>query len=55
MSSQLPLDTMTLAEKLETMEALWADLSKTPQQLPLPQWHGEVLEERRRLVKEGKL
>lgn len=55
MSIQLPLGTMTLSEKLETMEALWADLSKTPQQLPLPKWHGEVLEERRRLVKEGKL
>jgi hypothetical protein len=55
MTMQLPLSTMTLAEKLETMEALWADLSKPNEKLPLPAWHGEVLEERRRLAKEGKL
>ncbi len=26
----IPLDKMSLAEKLEAMEALWADLSRTP-------------------------
>lgn len=55
MSIDLPLDKMTLADKLATMEAIWADLSKRPDDLPSPEWHKEILEERRRLVAEGKL
>jgi len=51
----LPLETMTLAEKLEAMELLWADLSRQPAALPSPQWHREVLQERRRRVAEGTL
>ena len=55
MSIDLPLDKMTLAEKLEAMELLWADISRTPNKIPSPVWHGEVLAERRRLVEQGKL
>lgn len=55
MSIELPLNQMTLAEKLETMELLWADISKKPDALPSPVWHQEVLAERKRLVAEGKL
>lgn len=55
MSIDLPLDKMTLADKLATMEAIWADLSRRPDDLPSPEWHKEILEERRRLVAEGKL
>lgn len=54
MSFDLPLDKMTLADKLATMEAIWADLSKRPDDLPSPEWHKEILEERRRLPGEGK-
>ena len=43
----IPLDKMSLAEKLEAMEALWADLSRTPSQVPVPDWHREVLKARR--------
>jgi len=39
----IPLDKMSLAEKLEAMEAIWADLSQTPSQVPIPDWHREVL------------
>jgi hypothetical protein len=55
MSIDLPLETMTLADKLEAMETLWADISKQPAALPSPAWHREVLQERRRLVEEGEL
>jgi hypothetical protein len=55
MSINLPLEKMTLADKLEVMEALWADLSRTPADLPSPDWHRDILNERRRLVAEGKL
>ena len=55
MSIDLPLDKMTLADKLEAMELLWADISKRPGQLPSPAWHKDVLDERRRLVEAGQL
>jgi hypothetical protein len=55
MSIDLPLDNMTLAEKLKAMEVLWADISRRPADLPSPDWHKDVLDERRRLVAEGKL
>ena len=54
MSVELQLDKMTLAEKLATMELIWADLSRDPSDVPSPAWHRAVLEERKRLVVEGK-
>lgn len=55
MSIELPLDQMTLADKLETMELLWADISKTSAAIPSPDWHRDILAERKRLAAEGKL
>ena len=39
MSIDIPLEKMTLADKLEAMELLWADISKQPTDLPSPEWH----------------
>lgn len=50
----LPLDQMTVADKLSMMEMLWADLCRTPENVPTPAWHGEVLAEREQLLREGK-
>ena len=55
MPVELPLAEMTLADKLLTMEALWADLSRRADQVPSPDWHRDVLQERKRLVEEGQL
>jgi hypothetical protein len=55
MSIHLPLDSMTLADKLEAMETLWADISRIPTEVPSPAWHREVLEERRLMVEQGKV
>ena len=55
MSIDLPLEKMTLADKLEAMELLWADISRRPADLPSPDWHKDVLDDRRRLVAAGKL
>lgn len=55
MSIDLPLGQMTLAEKLEAMESRWADLSRTPNDVPSPEWHKKILDDRRQLVAEGKL
>ena len=54
MSATLQLDRMTLEEKLRAMDALWENLSRNEKNIPVPQWHKELLDERERLVKEGK-
>ena len=50
----ISLDSLTTAEKLLLMERLWVDLSRRPQDIPSPAWHGELLDERRRAVREGR-
>ncbi|HXT10690.1 MAG TPA: addiction module protein [Candidatus Angelobacter sp.] len=45
---------MPFREKLLVMEAIWEDISREEQRLEVPQWHKDVLDERERLVAEGK-
>ena len=45
MNAVLPLDKMTVAEKLQAMEELWADLSRDDS-FASPAWHEGVLKER---------
>jgi len=54
MTVMLPVDQMTVEEKLRTMEILWDDLRRNEENIPVPQWHKELLDERERLVREGK-
>jgi hypothetical protein len=44
---------MTVAEKLRIMEELWEDLRERAENVPLPQWHKDVLDERERLIESG--
>jgi len=54
MPAELPLKQMDVREKLAAMEALWEDLSRTPEVIESPAWHREVLEGRQKRVAEGK-
>jgi len=54
MSVDVSLSQLSTAEKLELMERLWVDLSRHPQDVPSPAWHGAVLEERREAVRQGR-
>ena len=54
MSAAIEISRMTLEDKLRTMEALWDDLCRREENVPVPQWHKDVLDERQRLVEEGK-
>ena len=51
MQYNLPLQDMSLSDKLQVMETLWADLSKQKSGYTPPDWHGEILEERKKRVK----
>jgi hypothetical protein len=53
MSTALPLDQMTIEEKLIAMDELWADLSRNQQEFESPRWHGAVLKEREDRAKQG--
>jgi len=53
MAYTLPLEEMDTAEKLRLMEALWADLSKEPASVPVPDWHVEILSEREESANKG--
>lgn len=53
MDVTLPLAEMSIAEKLRTMEALWADLSRNEGDVPVAEWHKEILDERQRQFDEG--
>lgn len=53
MSVNLQLDQMTTKEKLQVMEALWADLCSRAS-VAMPQWQKDILDHRQRLIDEGK-
>jgi len=35
------------------MESLWEDLSRSPQAIESPEWHNNILDERRQRVADG--
>ena len=53
MSIELPLDKMSVAEKLEAMETIWSSLCQNPGDVQSPGWHQEVLAERTRRLEQG--
>ncbi len=53
-ASSLPIESLTIAEKLLLMERLWQDLSRRPTDVPIPEWHGDILSQRRAAVDEGR-
>lgn len=54
MSIALPLESMTVGEKLDAMEAIWDSLARNPDAFESPAWHADVLREREREVEAGK-
>lgn len=54
MEAALPLDRMTVDEKLRALERIWQDLCRNEAAIPSPQWHLDVLEARESRLKEGR-
>lgn len=55
MQVTLPLDKMTVEEKLDLIEEIWKDLDRNAEDIPSPAWHADVLREREQQVREGKM
>ena len=52
METNLPLDSMSVVEKLHLMEAIWDSLRHEPE-LPTPDWHKNILAERTQKLENG--
>jgi hypothetical protein len=54
MDLALPLDQMTIDEKLRALQEIWEDLCHTSEDIPSPAWHADVLAAREERVRQGK-
>ena len=55
MIAQSEIRQLTLSEKLELLEAVWSEISSNPDQVEVPQWHKDILDERQQAVEEGRV
>ena len=53
MQVTLPLEEMSIEEKMQTMETLWDALCKKADSLASPSWHKDILNEREKRIKNG--
>ena len=53
MAVSLPLERMSVEEKLQAMESLWDDLCSKAGGISSPTWHEDVLAERDAMQKHG--
>jgi len=44
---------MSISERLRTMEAIWDSLLYDNAEIPSPEWHKNVLAERKKTIDEG--
>ncbi|MEX0886019.1 MAG: addiction module protein [Phycisphaeraceae bacterium] len=47
------IESMSVAERLRTMEQLWDTLQRQPADVPSPAWHEQVLADRQARAKRG--
>ncbi len=45
---------MSIIERLQAMEELWDSLCREESEIESPEWHKDILESRRKKIKEGK-
>jgi hypothetical protein len=47
------IEQMSLEERLQAMELLWASLARTPDAVPSPDWHEEIVAARLAKIDRG--
>jgi putative addiction module component (TIGR02574 family) len=47
------IERMSIAERLQTVELLWDSLAQTPEAVPSPAWHGDVIAARLAKIERG--
>lgn len=53
MPIELPLNTMSVEEKVQLLEQVWDNLCRQSGDVRSPEWHAEILHERQRQIKNG--
>ena len=53
MSTDISIETMSVAEKVRLLESVWESLCARPGDVVSPEWHREVLEDRKRRLEDG--
>jgi hypothetical protein len=53
MDVTLPLEKMSVSDKLRILEEIWNNLQQTPEDVPSPKWHDDVLQQREKMVKDN--
>ena len=53
MPKQVPLpppgfDDLSVDEKIDYLQSLWDRIAATPETIPIPNWHREIVDERRK-------
>ncbi len=54
MSIEIPLETLSVSEKIRLLESVWNSLCDKSGDVRSPEWHSEVLETRKRRLKDGR-
>ncbi len=54
MSVDIQIESLSVAEKVQLIESVWESLCAHPGDVQSPEWHREVLEERRRRLEDGR-
>ena len=52
--TRLEIKKMSRMERLQAMEALWDSLIDEESEVESPEWHRDILEERKRKIEKGK-
>ena len=50
----IPLDKMSVTDKLQAIEEIWADLTMVSEDVPSPAWHADVLRAREERISDGR-
>ena len=53
MSIEIPLETLSVSEKVRLLESVWNSLCNKSGDVRSPEWHREVLDARKRRLKNG--
>jgi len=53
MAFDLPIDSMSISEKLQVIELVWDSIRRSSDDVPSPDWHVELLKERSQRLASG--
>lgn len=55
MIAQADIRQMPLSQKLALFETLWTELSSEPENVEIPQWHKDILDDRLQAAERGEV